>query len=267
VVLAVSRDAMTTSLAPITATLRTLAARQGDEAVHGLAPGLLVRDPNGWTPATDLISGAALTDLIDTAKQRWRAQPHAAAALAWKCYAYWLVLPALVGYVSSRRVPLPRAGDVLVRYRGHRPFVTIGLRQPAVAMLDSDPLAAGPSAGRDPRIQVRPDRAALLADLRRALLDEHLEPLLDAIRGRIHLGRRTLLGSLASDCAHALARTADAIPGPVTDTIDEVLSALGVADLVEVSTRADGKLFIQRRTCCLAFTLPTPKICTGCCIR
>jgi hypothetical protein len=268
VVLAVPRDAVTASLAPLTATLRTLAARQGADAVHGLAPGLLVRDPTGWTPATDLTSGAALTDLIDAAKQRWRAQPHAAAALAWKCYTYWLVLPALVGYAGSRRVPLPRAEDVLVRYSGHRPFLTIGLRRPAVAVLDGDPLARS----GDPRIVVRPDRAALLADLRRTLVDEHLEPLLEAIRGRVHLGRRTLWGSLASGSAHALARAADAIPGPVQDTIDEVLAALGVADLVEVGTgpggtSAGGTISIQRRTCCLAFTLPEPKICKGCCIR
>lgn len=262
-VLAVPRDAITASLAPVAATLRTLAARQGDEAVHGLAPGLLVSDTTGWTPATELVSGPALIDLIDAAKQRWRAQPHAAAALAWKCYTYWLVLPALIGYAGSRHVPLPRAADVLVRYNDHRPFLTIGLRRPAVAVLDGDPLATS----RDPRIVARPDRAALLADLRRAIVDEHLEPLLEAIRGRVHLGRRTLWGSLASGAAYALARAADTIPGPVQDTIDEVLDALGVADLVEVSTKPDGKIFIQRRTCCLAFTLPEPKICTGCCIR
>ena len=60
----------------------------------------------------------------------------------------------------------------------------------------------------------------------------------------------------------------DLVPGPVLPLIDEVLTALGVADLVDVTAApATGALSIARRTCCLAFTLPQPKICTGCCIR
>jgi ferric iron reductase protein FhuF len=58
------------------------------------------------------------------------------------------------------------------------------------------------------------------------------------------------------------------VPGPVLPLIDEVLTALGVADLVDVTVDpSTGALSIARRTCCLAFTLPKPKICTGCCIR
>jgi ferric iron reductase protein FhuF len=28
-----------------------------------------------------------------------------------------------------------------------------------------------------------------------------------------------------------------------------------------------GELTVQRKTCCLAFTLPQPKVCAGCCLR
>src|SRR5262245_60272413 len=115
---------MAASLAPVVATLGAIAARRGPAPVHGLAPGLLVADPTGWTRAADLVTGGpALTDLLDAAKQRWRAQPHAAAALAWKCYTYWLALPALVGYAGARRVPLPRPEHVLVKYSQHQPFL------------------------------------------------------------------------------------------------------------------------------------------------
>jgi hypothetical protein len=285
VVLAVHRDAMSASLSPVIATLRDIETRHGTTLVHGLAPDLLIADPTGWTPATDLAFGGGLTHLLDTAKQRWRAQPHAAAALAWKCYTYWLALPAVIGYAGARRIPLPRARNVFVRYSDHQPFLTVALHQPSVAVLETDPLATS----GDPRIVVCHDDRAMLAELRRALIDEHLDPMLERIHERVHLGRRTLWGSLASGAAHGLARAADSIwpawghltagpdqleaparpdRGPVLAAIGEVLTALDVANLVDVSADPDtGTLSIQRRTCCLAFTLPEPRICAGCCIK
>jgi hypothetical protein len=274
VVLAVQRDALAASLSPVVATLRDIETRHGVTALHGLAPGLVVDDSTGWVPATALRS-EGLTDLLDAAKQRWSAQPHAAAALAWKCYVYWVTLPALVGYAGAHRVPLPRPEDVLVRYSDQQPFLKVALHRPTLAVLASDPLARYPRPG----IVVCADDAALLAELRRVVVDEHLTPLMDAIRERVHLGRRTLWGSLASGVAHGFARAADTIwprwnaaanarPAPVLAMIDEMLRAFDVADLVDVRfDPATAKLAIDRRTCCLAFTLPKPKICTGCCIR
>jgi hypothetical protein len=261
----VQRDALDAPLVPVVATLRNIAARHGDKPVHGLAPGIVVTDPTGWIPARTVISGAGLTDLLAAAQRRWQAQPHAAAALAWKCYTYWSALPALIGYAGHRRVPLPRLDNVLIRYSQHQPFLHLALRRPAVAVLPGDPLAAQTG---NPSIVVCADDAALLRELRRALVDEHLEPLMAGIRDRVHLGRRTLWGSLASGAAHALARAADSVPGPILPTINEVLAALGVEDLVDItSDPATGALSIARRTCCLAFTLPEPKVCGGCCIR
>jgi ferric iron reductase protein FhuF len=40
-----------------------------------------------------------------------------------------------------------------------------------------------------------------------------------------------------------------------------------VADLVELVPGRGGEPTVQRRTCCLAFTLPSPKVCQGCCVR
>jgi hypothetical protein len=269
----VQRDALDASLAPVVATLRDVTARHGDKPTHGLAPEIVVDDPSGWIPAGALVSGAGLTALLGTAERRWHAQPHAAAALAWKCYTYWSALPALVGYAGARRVPLPRRSDVLVRYQENQPFLRMALRHPTVAVLRGDPLAAYAVPGRRSpvhgfRVVVCDDDAALLREMRRALVDEHLEPLMAGIRERVHLGRRTLWGSLASGAAHALARAADSVPGPILPTIHEVLAGLGVDDLVDITTDpSTGALHIARRTCCLAFTLPEPKICGGCCIR
>jgi hypothetical protein len=247
-------------LAPVTATLRAMFGTSTE--LPGLAPDLLVHDTTGWTP-TARLADDELPGLLESARRRWAAQPHAAAALAWKSYTYWLALPAVLGWASARRVPLITAENVLMHFTDPQPLVTLGLRADIpVAVLPSDPLAMSGL----PQVRVVADEEALLAEFRRSLLDEHLTPLLDAIHGMVRLGRRPLLGSLASGVAYAVLRSADVLPGSSAETISTLLSALGVADLIELVPERNGKLDVQRKTCCLAFTLPQPKVCKGCCI-
>ncbi len=261
------------ALSPITQTLRHLAeAGRGTDrpdvpVLRGLKPGLVVADPTGWTPATDVVSGEALDSLLDTAKRRWRAAPHAAAALAWTCYSYWLALPAVLGFTTARRVPLMRPDGVVLRWSTRQPFLRLGITSVEVAVLPNDPILLH-GVGRG--LRVVPDEAALLEALRTSLMDEHLTLILDQIHDRLHVGRRTLWGSLASGVAHGISRAADVIPGSTMAAADEVLAILGIGDLVELGPRAGSAgLTVQRRTCCLAFTLPEPhrKVCSGCCIR
>lgn len=248
-------------LAPVTATLRAMFGTSTE--IPGLAPDLVVRDMAGWTP-TARLADVHLDTLLDASRRRWNAQPHAAAALAWKAYTYWLALPAVLGFASARRVPLLTATDVVMHFDDPRPLVTLGLRPGVrVAVLPNDPIAF---AGR-PEVIVVPDEEALLAEFRRGLLDEHLNPLLDAIHSRVRLGKRTLLGSLASGVAYGVLRSADAVPGSSAATIDRLLGALGVRDLIELHPGPTGHLELRRKTCCLAFTLPRPKVCPGCCIK
>jgi hypothetical protein len=222
-----------------------------------------VPDPATWRPAS-LLAGDALDVLLESAGSRWNAQPHAAAALAWKAYTYWLALPAVLGYASARRIPLLTSTNVLIHFRDPRPLVTLGLHPGTpIAVLPSDPLALSGL----PQVRVVPDEEALLAEFRRSLLDEHLTPLLDAIHDRVRLGKRTLLGSLSSGVAYGILRSADALPGSSAETIARLHQALGVEDLVELVPDATGRLDVQRKTCCLAFTLPQPKVCRGCCIK
>jgi len=247
-------------LAPVTATLRAMFGTSTE--LPGLQPDLMVPDPTGWLPTADL-AGRSLDTLLDSSRERWQAQPHAAAALAWKAYTYWLALPAVLGWASARRVPLLTGTDVLMHFNDPRPLVTLGLRQDiTVAVLPSDPLALSGLA----QVRVVADEAALLEELRRSLLDEHLNPLLDAIHAKVRLGKRTLLGSLSSGVAYAVLRSADVLPGSSAETIATLLGTLGVEDLIELVPGRGGKLDVQRRTCCLAFTLPKPKVCVGCCI-
>jgi hypothetical protein len=248
-------------LAPVTATLRSMFGTSTE--VPGLAPDLVVPDLAGWSP-TARLADVHLDTLLETARRRWNAQPHAAAALAWKAYTYWLALPAVLGWTSARRVPLLTATDTVMHFDDPRPLITLGLRPGIpVAVLPNDPLAFSGLA----QVRVVPDETALLAEFRRSILDEHLSPLLDALHGRVRLGKRTLLGSLASGIAYGVLRSADAVPGSSAETIDKLLGTLGVRDLIELHPSRNGKIDVQRKTCCLAFTLPQPKVCPGCCIK
>jgi ferric iron reductase protein FhuF len=242
-------------LRPILDCLEAVRRRHGEAPVHGLTPGLVVPDPAGWLPATRFADGTALPELLDAAHARWNASPHAAAALAWKSYTYWVVLPAVLGYAYARRVPDVSAENTLVRLHVSAPFLEIGLRRPLVAVPPGEPMPASPSG-----VRVVED---LVAFLKTTVLDQHLAPVLDALTARVHVGRRTLLGSLASGVGYALVRAQHALPEPAPRTAKTLLTALGVDDLVEVSA---GEPMVRRRTCCLAFTLPEPKVCRGCCL-
>ena len=248
-------------LAPVTATLRTMFGTSTE--IPGLAPDLVVPDMAGWTP-TARLADVHLDTFLGTARRRWNAQPHAAAALAWKAYTYWLTLPAVLGWASARRVPLLTSTAVVMHFDDPRPLVTIGLRPGTpIAVLPTDPLALS----NLPQVRVVADEDAPLEEFRRSLYDEHLGPLLDAIHGEVRLGKRTLLGSLASGIAYALLRSADALPGSSATSVDRLLGALDIRDLIELQPDARGNLEVQRKTCCLAFTLPKPKVCAGCCIK
>ncbi|TWH67293.1 ferric iron reductase FhuF-like transporter [Micromonospora olivasterospora] len=256
------RTTATTPLAPVTATMR---AMFGTDDVPGLAPGLLVTDDRfRWAPASTLVDGTRLPELLHAATLRWGGMPHACAALAWKSYSYWVALPAVLGWAAARRVPLLDPADVLLHFEDHRPLVTVGLRRSTtVAVLPNDPLAL---AGL-PEVRVVADEAALLAALRGSLLDAHLAPMIAAIQAEVRIGGRTLLGSVASGIAHGVLRATDALPGSAARHVETLLGALDLADLVELVPGPTGEPTVQRRTCCLAFTLPTPKVCQGCCLR
>ncbi|WP_329111610.1 hypothetical protein OG792_34305 [Micromonospora sp. NBC_01699] len=252
----------TAPLAPVNATLRQMF---GTDDLPGLVPGLFVDDERGWLPATELINGEDhLPDLLAAAQRSWQSTPHAAAALFWKAYTYWLALPAVVGWASARRVPLLRASDILVQIDADRAALTLGLRRTTtVAVLPSDPLALSGL----PEVRVLTDETELLRALRESLLDEHLTPLLDAIHTQVRVGARTLLGSVASGVAYGVLRAADGLPGAAADNVGTLLSALDLDDLVDLVPGPAGEPTVQRKTCCLAFTLPQPRVCKGCCIR
>lgn len=224
---------------PIVRALDAVRARHGSPAVHGVAPSVVVANGSlGWRAAIDA------DELLAAARRRWPApaEPHVAAALAWKSYAYGAMLPYAIGFATASVVP---TGRLLARLHGHDPFVEFGLSSGEAA------------TGTD---------ADLTATIRDGVYATHLVPLVDALHTRVRIGRRTLLGSVASGVCHALARASDLVPGGAVPMAYKILGALDLADLVDFYPGDDGRLIVARRTCCLAFALPQPKICTGCCI-
>lgn len=177
-------------------------------------------------------------------------------------------MPVVLGWATARRVLLPAPEDVLLRVgpAGDRLLLTIGLRRLRLAVLAGDPLAAPGTRGDGPEPTVVGSEQQLLGVLRSSLRDGHLDPLVERFQAQANLGARTLLGSLASAVAYGAVRGMAAPPAEVISTAGTLLSALDVADLVAVLPGPDGPT-VQRRTCCLAFTLPAPKICSGCCLR
>ncbi|MQA27579.1 MAG: hypothetical protein GEU94_19440 [Micromonosporaceae bacterium] len=247
----------------VTEAVRAASRRAGPDAPLGLADPLVVADPasGGWISAASLVDGAALPVLLNGPVERWGAMPHAAAALAWKAYTYWLAVPAVTGLACVNRVPLLDADNVLVRLSHKSPFVTIGMRRPAVAVLPDDPYAG------DPATTVVADRDGLLGALRVSLVDRHLALLAAATQARVRIGSRALAGALAASVGYVLSLTGPLAPDSPTQLGKPILDALNIADLVELTDTPDGSVDVRRRTCCLAFTVPGLTICTGCCIQ
>jgi hypothetical protein len=240
---------------PLATVNSVLAGLRAASPAFGVPDGLVVDDPAGWLPATALLDGTALDLLLDGPARTWGAQPHAAAALAYKQYTYWLAMPAVLGWATCRRVPLCDAGNVLVRCDPDEMLVRVGLLAPRVAVRPDDPLAGTPGT------VVVDD---LLATLRDSLLDRHVTPLVAATRRRVRIGAHTLYGQLAASVAYVLAAAETALLDPVEDAATAVLSALGLADLAVV---CGGE--VRRSTCCLAFVVDGlgRQLCSDCCVQ
>jgi hypothetical protein len=101
-----------------------------------------------------------------------------------------------------------------------------------MVVLPDDPLAQSGLPG----ISVAADEDVLLKTLRVSLLDRHLDPLSDRIREDVKVGRRTLLGSVASGIAYSVVRAANVLPEPAAQIVHNVLRALELEDLVELTT-------------------------------
>jgi hypothetical protein len=248
-----TRGVNVTAVTSVVNVLEAVRSRHGAAAVHGVTRNLIATAGAGWMPAGE----AAVPAILASARDRWPSPPHVAAALAWKSYAYGAMLASVLGFAATRTIPV---GRPLVRVHGHDPFVEFAVASPVMLVLADDPAARWPST------QTVATEAEMLARLRTDLLEAHLLPVLDRIHAEVRVGRRTLLGSVASGICHALSRASDVLPGSAVPTAYAILTAFDLADLVDFAPDATGRLVVSRRTCCLGFALDQPKICSGCCL-
>lgn len=212
-------------------------------------------------PGADLARGERIEELMGTAAALWGGSAHANAALAWKTYCYWTLAPVVLGYLAGRRVPVMDAANTVFSVSADAPMFSMRQIRPRFLALPNDPCASHPD------VEVVPDEAALLDRLRATVFDAHLGPVLEAFLARARVGRRTLMGSVASGLAYAVASIAQVVPDPDDVLAKTLLDAFDVSDLVDISTDDEGRLVYQRRTCCLALTIDGDRTCSTCCVR
>ncbi|WP_067461051.1 (2Fe-2S)-binding protein [Actinomadura macra] len=234
----VGKVAAEDALEPLFRWMRTAADSDGP---LGVAPGLRATG-DGWSTAAELATAPheRLGVLIAEAGRRWEAPPHVAAALWWKHFSYWTVLPVAMGWALNRRLPVLTAETTMLRTPAAEPRMQIAISELRVATGDVDEL--GTIIG-----------ATLLRDLH--------APLIDALHALTMTGRRGLWGSVAEALADPLFSFAGDIlddPGAAARTL---LESIGepVADLVDLPA-------LRRRTCCLWVTLPGGDACPTCCV-
>lgn len=255
------------SFPSLAAPLRTAAdhveRHHGPRPLRGMRPWLDgMEAPAGIDlPGSALADGSRVGELLADSARIWGGSPHASAALAWKTYCYWVLVPAVLGYISARRVPLLEADNFVFTISDDDPMFSGRQIRPRFAVLGGDE-SAGASG-----VEVVANQGALLERMRSSLFEAHLDPVLEAIRREVRIGRRTLLGSLASGIAYATASCSSAGREPAEAVAGDLLAAFDVADLVDVSTDERGRLVYQRHTCCLAFTIEGCGTCSTCCVQ
>jgi hypothetical protein len=247
--------------------LRTAAVRVDREVgVHPLAG---VRAWLDGEPARDgiefrgaeLVAGERVEELMGTAAALWGGSAHANAALAWKTYCYWTLAPVVLGYVAARRVPVLDASNAVFRVAEDAPMFSVRQLRPRFLALPHDPCASHPD------VEVVANEAVLLDRLRATVFEGHLLPVLGAFLARARVGRRTLMGSVASGIAYGVASIAQVVPDPDDVLAKTLLEAFDVSDLVDISTDEEGRLAYRRRTCCLALTIEGNRTCSTCCVQ
>lgn len=187
-----------------------------------------------WRPAVSFAepAGAALTAMIARPVREWGAAPHAAAALAWKTYSWWLVDPVVHALAGDAPVPRLDLANVEVLSLAEPPYLRFRTVDPR------------PLEGYD-----------VLGQTRASLVDGHLAPVADAVSAATRVGLRTLWGSVAEAVSYPLLAAGRA------DLADLVLETWSLRSLLDPVTGPEQPL---RRTCCLAVTVPGLGMCDTC---
>lgn len=195
-------------------------------------------------PFDTWLTASVLTDPrrpeLDAFLRGWEeicvATPAVAAALWWKQYSWYATVAAVEGWMLGT-VPDLVPSAVPVRVSLSRPHVIV---RPGPA----EPIIGGSAM----------DFAKWF---RQDVLDIHLAPIVERLHDLTRVGRRVLWGSVAHAVAYPLA-------GGLPDYAD-VLAEIGAPLDGLVSCGDAGE--VERNTCCLAFRMGEPTVCSYCPIR
>lgn len=239
--------------------LTRLSDRYGAASTAGVVPTVRVHESAAWRPAADIVDGNGFEDLVNGPVHRWGAPRHAAASLAWKAYSYWLAMPVVLAWTIGASVPRTRPDDVLVQLDDSPPFIRIGFR--AIPRANSSP-----DRGREPDdIAILAGDEEMAQQVSTSLMELHLEPLMNRLARSSRVRRRVLRGELAYGLARIHQQAASSSEAPQMSATF-LVDRLGLHGLVDLVPMADRRVQVQRRTCCLALTVPglDHRICADC---
>ncbi|EXG79047.1 IucA/IucC family C-terminal-domain containing protein [Cryptosporangium arvum] len=188
-----------------------------------------------------------------------------ASALAFKAYTWALIEAAVGRWVTERRVVDVSMSRVRIRTEAadEPQLEFVALHH---TVLPDDPMAGQPG------VAVVATEDELLEVLRRTLVDNHLEPAVEAFRALRGGGPRPLWGTVAQSIGYPAATADPTFLPDRAATVQRLLSILpdGVAQLVEIAELDEGqgwRPLLLRRTCCYAYTLPAyGQPCLTCCL-
>lgn len=241
---------------------RTLEAAAGLDALFAAQLGREEQD-RSWVTLDRLCTNnaQALATALDAVEQNWPKRDRTAAgSILLYEYTWSVVANPLACYLVRRRVPDISSDNIAVRFEAHAPGVGLAYRAPHFAVLADDPDSAAAAV-------VLPDEGRLRAWFLERLLDTHLLPLIDAIRGHSRASRRLQLGNVATVIANVFRFAYELRGDPsVLEDGNRLIAESSLAGHVEIDEFHHNDRFcgvVIRRTCCLSYR-PTSSYCAAC---
>lgn len=210
-------------------------------------------DPT-WRPLRDLYTDPApLRDRIAHVRRTLGSDDRVAASIAFQG-------------LAARIVSAPFAAVVL---HGELPGLTAAaLHWRAVASgpwpLWLDLPVGGPGGGQESHCPVRSGPESGFPELAALLLDEHMAPLIDAVRAQVAISPKILWGSVASSVASAQAQVARQRPEAA---VRAAAVAEGLLATGPLRGTADLHPVFRRRSCCLYYRVAGGGLCGDCVLQ
>ena len=219
---------------------------------------------DGWLHCADLAAPEMIDGAIALLQTVQGSSPEVAASYYLGWYAASVAGPAVVCFAVSRRVPSLQVSRMSLHLNDDGWFDVTALSETGTAVLPDDPLVGG-----DGLVVVADDVHALRTHLAAEVVG-HLEPLVEALRARVRLGRPALWGTVSAQCARAFLLTERVSGDPFAGRTEaDAFFAVACPPIRarptwhEFAHRGRQHVGMRRASCCLAHRL-TSSYCTTC---